>query len=234
MDEKLNDKHLTIKEWNVQDRPREKLLAQGRSALSDAELLAILIGSGNAVESALDLSRRILQGNQNDLHRLGQQDVASLMTYRGIGEAKAITIVAALELGRRRKNADATHLSPLTSSRHIYDYIYPYMVDLLYEEFWIILLNRSLKVIRKEKISQGGVSETVVDLRLIFRPAILHLASAIVLCHNHPSGSCAPSTYDDRLTQQVNQAASVFQIRLIDHLIFAGDSYYSYCDEGKI
>lgn len=234
MEYKENQKHLSIKEWATGDRPREKMLEMGAAALSDAELLAILIGSGNAQESAVDLSRRILQDCQNDLYMLGRQDIRALMNYKGIGEAKAITIAAALELGKRRKNADISHNLQITSSNDIYNCFYAQMVDLPYEEFWLLLLNNSLRIIKKVKIGQGGISETTVDIRLIMKTAVLHLASAMVVCHNHPSGNLSPSRQDDLLTEKIRNAASLFQIRLIDHLIIGPNSYYSYSDEGKI
>ncbi len=230
----MEEKHISIKNWAMEDRPREKLLALGSSALSDAELLAILIGSGNAKESAVDLSRRILQANKNDLHLLGKQDVTALMQYKGIGEAKAITIVAAMELGRRRKNVDPSQEISMNSSRLIYEYFSTHLSDLPHEEFWILLLTNSLKVIRKVKIAQGGITETTVDIRLLMKAAVTHLASAIVLCHNHPSGNIQPSRQDDLLTERIQKAASLFQIRVIDHIIIGDHSYYSYSDEGKM
>lgn len=226
---------LRIRDMAEADRPREKLLQKGMAALSDAELLAILIGSGNDQETAVELSRRILHFVDNNLDELGKLDVKKLSSnFKGIGEVKAITIVAALELGRRRVSSDVLARKKITSSRDIYHYFYPHLADLPYEEFWILLLSRSMHVIKKVKIGQGGLSETSADIKLILHEAVANLASALILCHNHPSGNRQPSRQDDLLTEKAGQASRLLDIQLLDHVIVAGNSYYSYADEGKI
>ncbi|MDD2525344.1 MAG: DNA repair protein RadC [Bacteroidales bacterium] len=230
----MEKKNINIKEWAPEDRPREKMMAKGVSALTEAELLAILVGSGSKEETAVELCRRILASYNNNLNTLGKQDLQTLMGYKGIGEAKAITIVAALELGRRRAKAEPGVNPRMTCSTEIYAQFHPMLGDLPHEEFWIMLLNNSLSVIHKEKIGQGGISETSADVRLIFKSAVSHLASGLVLCHNHPSGSMRPSVQDDRLTDNVHKATKLFGITLIDHLIVGDGKFYSYHDEGRI
>jgi len=226
---------LRIRDMAEADRPREKLLQKGISTLSDAELLAILIGSGNDTETAVELSQRILCFVDNNLNELGKLDVKKLSSqFKGIGTVKAITIVAALELGRRRVSSEVLVKNKIASSNDIYRYFYPHLADLPYEEFWILLLSRSMHIIKKVKIGQGGLSETSADIKLILREALTNLASALILCHNHPSGNKLPSRQDDLLTEKINQAARLLDVQLLDHVIVAGNSYLSYADEGKL
>ena len=225
-------RHISIKKWAEEDRPREKLLLQGRSNLSEAELLAILLGSGSRKESALDLSKRILSMGDNRLSNLSRMNVQELKRFHGVGEAKAITIVAALELGRRRLEEQALERLTVRSSRQVYDYFYSRMVDLPHEELWMLLLNRGNKVLSKSLISQGGLDGTVADIRLIFKAAVEHLATGLILCHNHPSGVAEPSRHDRALTEKVVAAGKVMSIPLLDHVIVADGSYYSFADQG--
>lgn len=227
-------KNLSIKDWSVEDRPREKLLSKGISSLSDAELIAIIIGSGNRDESAVELSRRILVSVQNNLNELGKLTVDDLQKYKGIGEAKAISIVAALELGRRRKLSEIIDRQKISTSRDIYEIFHSLLADLPHEEFWIVLLNRSNKIIDRIKISQGGIAGTVTDVRLILRTALEKLASAIILCHNHPSGNQKPSEADINITQKIKESGSLMDINLLDHIIITDGTYYSFADEGII
>lgn len=223
-----------IKAWAEDDRPREKLLLKGRSALSDAELIAILLGSGTRELTAVDLAKHILSATGNRLHDLARLSVADLCKFKGIGQAKAITIVAALELGRRRRQEEAHDKKKITSSRDAYELMSASLADLDHEEFWIILLNRASRVKDKVCISRGGIAGTLVDARLVFKPAIEQLASSLILCHNHPSGNAKPSDADVRLTQTLQQAGNCLDIRIHDHIIFTDNSYYSFADEGKL
>lgn len=223
---------ISIKAWAEEDRPREKLNAQGRRALSDAELIAILIGSGNRDESAVELSKRILHHYGNDLNKLGKISVAELSKFKGIGEAKAISIIAALELGRRRGDTEAKTPDKVVSSKSVWDILRRHLVDLNHEEFWILLLSRNNKVLAKELISKGGLSGTVADPKIIFGIALQHQASAIILAHNHPSGNLKPSHEDISLTQKLSQAGKILDIKVLDHLIFTDDGFYSFADEG--
>lgn len=226
---------LSIKQWAEEDRPREKLLLKGVSALSDSELIAILIGSGNDRESAVELSRRILLDAGNDLYRLGRLGVTDLVKqYRGIGEAKAVSVIAALELGRRRRTAEAIERKKISSSRDAYEHFYPILCDLNHEETWALLTDRSNKVVNTLQVSRGGISGTVVDIRLILREALEHYASGILLGHNHPSGNCTASPQDTQITRKLKEAAQWMDIMLLDHIIVCGDSYYSFADEGII
>lgn len=226
---------LSIKEWAKEDRPREKMLLKGVASLTDAELLAILIGTGNNNETAVELSQRILHTINNDLNRLAKLSVKELVsTFRGIGTVKAITITAALELGKRRGASDTVLRNTLFSSRDAYELFYPILSDLPYEEVWIALTNRAHKLIDKVKISQGGTSETSADIRLILKAAIEKLAAGIVLCHNHPSGNILPSEQDDALTSRLCSAAKLIGMRLTDHIILTDGSFYSYADEKKL
>src|SRR5687768_2335562 len=210
---------LNIKSWAEEDRPREKLLLKGRQVLSDAELIAIVIGSGTRKETAVELAKRILAHFGNSLNELARLSVKDLMKFKGIGEAKAISIVAALELGRRRKQAESSKKEKITTSLDAYEVFKPVFLDLPHEEFWILVLNRANAVIRKEKVSAGGVAGTVVDPKIIFKTALEHLASSIVLGHNHPSGNLKPSEQDIRLTKSLKTAGAVLEISVIDHLI---------------
>ncbi|MDD4631171.1 MAG: DNA repair protein RadC [Proteiniphilum sp.] len=224
---------LSIKQWAEADRPREKLVLKGVSALSDSELIAILIGSGNDRESAVELSKRILLSVENDLNRLGRVGVTDLIKqFRGIGEAKAVAVIAALELGRRRKATEAVERRKITSSRDAYDHFYPILCDLNHEETWALLTDRSNKVLNMLQVSRGGISGTVVDIRLILREALGHYASGILLGHNHPSGNSRPSPEDTKITRKLKEAAQWMDITLLDHIIVCGESYYSYADEG--
>jgi DNA repair protein RadC len=229
----MNEK-LKINQWAEEDRPREKMLLHGAASLSNAELLAILIGSGNTEESAVDLMRKVLNDYHNNLNELGKASIDELCRYKGIGAAKAIAILSASELGKRRKDEEIRERHTMSSSKDIYQYFYPLLCDLPVEECWILLLNQACKVIDKVRISSGGISGTVVDTRCILREAILKRASFIALCHNHPSGNIRPSKEDDRLTHQLNQACQVMNIRLIDHIILVDGCFYSYADEGRI
>jgi DNA repair protein RadC len=228
------EKNYTIKQLAEEDRPREKLLMKGRHSLTNSELIAILINSGNSNETAVELAQRILTEYNNDLNTLGRLSVNDLMKFRGIGEAKAITIVAALEIGRRRQSFDAEEKKSLTSSKDMYEVIEPIISDLQHEEFWILYLNRSNRLIEKERMSIGGINGTVVDVRLIMKSAIEKLANAIVMCHNHPSGSVEPSQADIALTKKLKEAANIMEISLLDHLIVGDKSYYSFADMGKM
>ncbi len=226
---------LSIKNWAVEDRPREKLLSKGITSLSNAELIAILIGSGNRDESAVDVSKRILHDVNNNLNDLGKTTIEHLQkNYRGIGEAKAISIVAALELGKRRKLSDIREKPQIKSSHNVYELMHPVLSDLPHEEFWILLLNRANKVISTQKISQGGISGTVIDSRLIMKVAIDQLASSIILCHNHPSGNLLPSQQDKSITNKLIEAGKIMDIPVLDHLIITESGYYSFADEGLI
>lgn len=225
---------LKIKDWAEEDRPREKLLGKGITSLSDAELIAIIIGSGNAEESAVELARRILQSAQNNLNSLGKFSVSDLMKFKGIGEAKAIGIVSALELGRRRKSNDIPEKQQIQSSNDVFMIFQPMLADIPHEEFWVLLLNRSNRIIEKLRVSQGGVSGTVTDIRLILKPAIEKLASSIILCHNHPSGNIKPSENDISITQKVKEAAKFMDIAVLDHIIVCEKNYYSLADEGAM
>jgi DNA repair protein radc len=227
-------RNLSIKEWSTEDRPREKLLTKGITSLSDAELIAIIIGSGSRDESAVELSRRILSSVQHNLNELGKLSVDDLQKYKGIGEAKAIGIVAALELGRRRKLSEILDKQKITSSNDAYEIFHPLLADLPHEEFWILLLNRSNKILERIKISQGGISGTVTDVRLIMKLALEKLASSVILCHNHPSGNHKPSDADIAITQKVKESGLLMDVALLDHIIVTDGSYYSFADEGML
>ena len=231
-----NTNKLSIKDWAEEDRPREKILLKGISTLSDAELLAIIIGSGNTNETAVELSQRILFSAGNSLDILSKFSIKQLISeFKGIGEAKAIGIVATMELGKRRKYAEIINRKQIICSRDIFEYFHPILCDLQYEEFWILALNRSNKIIDKIKISQGGVSQTIVDNKLILKEVLDRLASGIILCHNHPSGNCRPSRDDDAITKKVIECCRLFDIIVFDHIIICDHSnYYSYADEGKL
>lgn len=225
---------LKIKEWALEDRPREKLIAKGTSSLSNAELLAIIIGSGNADESAVALAKRIMAAVHNDLAELSRLDPDSLKRFKGIGDAKAINIIAALELGRRRKNSNSPERNKITCSADAAELFLSSLSDLPYEEFWVIYLDRSNKVIRELKISQGGISGTITDVRLILKKGIDMLASSVILIHNHPSGNCSPSDADNRITSKIKEAGQLLDIPVLDHLIIANQNYYSFADEGQL
>ncbi len=223
---------LSIKNWSEEDQPREKLMSKGRQVLSDAELIAILIGSGNREESAIELSKRILKESQNNLNELAKFSLSDLLKFKGIGEAKAISILAALELGRRRKSEKLIDKVRVNSSKQAYEYIKAVLTDLPHEEFWIIILNRANKIICKQLIGRGGVSQTTADVKVIFKLAIDKLASAIILAHNHPSGNLSPSQSDLNLTKKVVEGAQLLDIKVLDHLIVGDGEYVSFNDKG--
>lgn len=226
---------LSIKKWSEEDRPREKMLQKGAGALSDAELIAIIITSGSSKESAVELSQRILHTVENNLHSLGKLSAKEMIkSFKGIGIAKAVSIAAALELGKRRKSSDTLLKKTIRSSREGFEIMYPYLCDLPHEELWIVLTNRAGKVIERIKISQGGTAETSADLRLILKAAITSLAAGILLFHNHPSGNLSPGNHDDLLTMRLYKAAKLMDISLLDHIIIADNKYYSYADEGRL
>lgn len=225
-------KKLNIKQWAAEDRPREKLLAHGVRALTDAELIAILIGSGNTEETAVELSRRILASVNNDLNELGRKGIPFLSGFKGIGEAKAITIVASLELGKRRREAGELKPDKITGSKDVADLFMPLLSDLQHEEFWILLLNRGNKIIDKQMASQGGMAGTVIDVRLIMKTAIEKLASSIILCHNHPSGTLEASKADVEITNKLKKAGELMDVPVLDHIIIGRNKYYSFADEG--
>lgn len=224
------DKFSGIKAWAEDDRPREKFLLKGKHSLSNTELLAILIATGTKNESAVDLARKILQLTNDNLNELGKLSINDLKKVKGIGEAKAITIAAALELGRRRKDEDAKQIEIVKTSREVFNYFEPLLADLPHEEFWILLLARNRKVIARIKISEGGIAGTVVDTKIIFKHAIENLASYIVLCHNHPSGNLQPSSADIQITKNLKNAAKLLDIDIVDHIIIGNNKYYSFAD----
>jgi DNA repair protein RadC len=228
-----NHSSLSIKDWAIEDRPREKLIKKGVQSLSDAEIIAILIGTGSKNESAVELSKKVLKSANNNLNELGKLNIPDLTKMKGIGEAKAITILAALELGRRRKVSEIITKKKITQSKDIFELFQPILGDLPHEEFWILLLNRSNRIIDKLKISQGGISGTVIDIKIILKQAIEKLASSIILCHNHPSGNRNPSSADDSITKKLKKGADLLDIQVLDHIIVADVEYYSYADEGK-
>jgi DNA repair protein RadC len=225
---------ISIKAWAEEDRPREKLSTQGRRALTDAELIAILIGSGSRTESAVELSKRILHHYDNDLNKLAKASIAELSNFRGIGEAKAISIIAALEIGRRRDDTETKAIEVISSSRDGYNVMRRHLVDLNHEEFWIILIGRAGKVLSKELISKGGLSGTVADPKIIFHIALQHQASGIILVHNHPSGNLKPSQQDIALTKNLSAAGKMLDIQIFDHLIITDGGYFSFGDEGLL
>lgn len=225
---------LIIREWSEADRPREKLLVQGRRALTDAELMAVLIGSGSRKETAVELCRRILADAKNNLNNISKLEVQELCRYRGIGVAKAISIIAALELGRRRKEMEPETASILNSSKKVYDYFRPYMQDLPHEEFWTLYLNTACKILDKKLIGRGGNDSTPVDIRLILRYALQFQANSMILIHNHPSGTRRASEADKQVTRRIVTAAEIMDIRVNDHIIFTDTSYMSFRDEGLL
>lgn len=226
---------LSIKSWAEEDRPREKLLLKGKAALSDAELIAILLRTGVKGTSALDLAKKILQKAANNLNELGKLSVSDIKKLeKGLGDTKAITIVAALELGRRRQASEIREKPVIKSSRDLFDYIYPDVADLRHEEFYAIYLNRANRVIAHKHISTGGVSGTVADVRIVMKHAVEMLASSVIAVHNHPSGNLKPSQQDIDLTKRLKEAGRVLEIQLLDHLIIGEKNYYSFADEGML
>ncbi|MEO0310693.1 MAG: hypothetical protein RIQ89_350 [Bacteroidota bacterium] len=231
MESNIADK-LTIKSWAEEDRPREKLLLKGRTTLSDAELIAILIGSGNAEDSAVELSKKILKSVDNNLHNLAKLSINDLLTFKGIGEAKAVSIVAALELGRRRKEQLPEKKNKITTSNDAYEVVHPVLSDLHHEEFFVVLLNRANHVLAIEQISKGGFNATIVDSRILFKYALDHKAVAMILAHNHPSGNLNPSEEDKKLTAKLQQGAKLLDLNILDHIIIGHQQYYSFADNG--
>lgn len=221
-----------ITTWALDDRPREKLLLKGKTALSDAELIAILIGSGNRQESAVELSKRILADFHNNLNELGKQSVETLISYKGIGEAKAISIVAAMELGRRRRSEAALERKIITSSASVFELMQPIIGDLDHEEFWVVYLNNSNKVIQQTQLSKGGITGTLVDVRLLFKMVLQVGAVAIILVHNHPSGTLKASQADKQLTEKLKLAGQSLDIKVLDHVIVTQKAYFSFADNG--
>ncbi|TLF43249.1 RadC family protein [Maribacter aurantiacus] len=220
----------SIKNWSDDDKPREKLLHKGRSALSDAELIAILIGSGNREESAVELSKRILASVDNNLNELGKLSIQQLMKFKGIGEAKAISISAALEVGRRRRGEDSLKIEKIGSSQDAFEVLQPIMGELQHEEFWILYLNNSNKILHKAQLSKGGITGTLVDVRLLMRQSLELGAVALILAHNHPSGTLKPSQADTEITQKIKNASESLDIRVLDHLIITQKEYFSFAD----
>jgi DNA repair protein RadC len=224
----------SIKNWSQDDQPREKLLYKGKSALSDAELVAILIGSGNREESAVDLCKRILASVDNNLSELGKLSIKQLMNFKGIGEAKAISIAAALELGRRRRGEEALEKKKITSSQSVFELMQPIIGELQHEEFWIIYLNNSNKVLQTSQLSKGGITGTLVDVRIVLKNALEVGATGIILAHNHPSGTLKPSEADKQLTNKLKLASESLDIKVLDHLIVTEKAYFSFADENLL
>jgi len=226
------NQNLTIKSWAEDDKPREKMILKGRNALSDAELLAIIIGSGSRNKSAVELAQEMLSKTANSLSLFGKNTLNDLMKFKGVGEAKGVAILAALEFGRRRKESDTPKKIKIRGSRMIYEYLDPIYKDLKHEESYIILLNRSNEIIRHEQISKGGLAGTIVDGKIIFKLAIDHSASSIVLSHNHPSGALYPSEHDKKITKDLLSFGKLIDLPILDHLIFTDNGYFSFADEG--
>ena len=224
----------SIKSWAEEDRPREKMLAKGKEALSNAELIAILIGSGNSKETAVDLSKRVLHDNKDNLIELSRLTINDLMKYNGIGEAKAVTIAAALELGRRRRFSEALEKPSIKNSQIAYECFYAHLSDLNHEQFWIMLLNNANKVIKLEKIGVGGMTGTTADPKKIFKCALENNAASVMLCHNHPSGNVIPSNADKQITNNLIKAGAFLEIKNLDHIIIGNDNYFSFADEGLL
>lgn len=234
MKNSYNLSKVSIKYWSEDDQPREKLMLKGKSVLSNAELIAILIGSGNTEASAVELSRQILESVNHNLNELGKLTVNDFKKFKGIGEAKAISIISALELGRRRKDSDINEKPKISSSKQAYAYMQADLSDLPHEEFWVIFLNRANNVIRKERISSGGVTGTIADVRIIFKMAVESLACGVILVHNHPSGNAVASNADKQLTQKLKEAGKVLDVPILDHIIFTDSGYFSFADDGLI
>ena len=228
----MEQTNFPITNWSEDDKPREKLMLKGKSALSDAELIAILIGSGSRNESAVGLSKRILASVNNNLNALGKLTLSQLMNFKGIGEAKAISIVAAMELGRRRRAEEAVELNKITSSKMIFELMQPIIGELPHEEFWVLYLNNSNKVLSKSQQGKGGITGTMVDTRLVFKTALELGATALILCHNHPSGTLVPSDADKQITRKLKAAGQNMDIQVLDHVIVAENGYFSFNDEG--
>jgi DNA repair protein RadC len=224
----------SIKHWSEHDRPREKLLQKGATALSDAELIAILIGSGSRKESAVSLSKRVLASVENNLNELGKLETDDLTEFKGIGEAKAVSIVAAMELARRRRNGNGRKKDRITSSISVFELMQPVLGELPHEEFWIVYVNNSNRVLQTSQLSKGGITGTLVDVRLVYKTALKLGAVAIILVHNHPSGTLKPSEADKNLTQKLKKAGESLDIKVLDHLIITEKSYFSFADENLL
>lgn len=221
-----------MRHWSEDDRPREKLILKGRAALSDAELIAILIGSGSRNETAVDLSKRILSNAGNNLNELSRMSLAQLIAFKGIGQAKAVAICAAMELGRRKRESEARELSKISSSHDVFQVMQPIVGELPHEEFWVLYLNNSNKILHKSLLSRGGITGTVVDVRLAFKTALLQGATGIILCHNHPSGTLKASEADKQITRKIKLAGENLDIKVLDHVIVTESAYFSFSDEG--
>ena len=230
----MSPKSFSIKNWSQDDRPREKLRDKGSRSLSDAELIAILIGSGTVQESAVELSKRILASVGHDLQNLGKLSIPILMTFKGIGEAKAIKIAAAMELSLRRRETDQKKLDKINTSRSVFDIMNPLLGHLSHEEFWVLYLNNSNKILAKTQMSKGGMTGTIVDVRIVLKQALEHSATAIILVHNHPSGTLRPSKSDTQLTEKFKLAAESLDIKVLDHIIVTEKSYFSFADESLL
>jgi DNA repair protein RadC len=230
----MSEDKLNINQWAEEDRPREKLMRLGAGALTNAELMAILIGSGSPKESAVDLMKHILNDCDNNLNKLGRMSIRELQVYNGMGPAKAVSILAACELGKRRQMEKVQERKDLGSPQAIYDYMRPIMQDLDTEEAWIILMNQNYRLIKEERLSHGGITETLVDVRVIVKEALLNNATIVALCHNHPSDNARPSKEDDRLTERVKKACELMRIYLLDHVIVTESNYYSYREKGRL
>lgn len=228
----MEQNNFSIKNWAEDDKPREKLMLKGKAVLSDAELMAILISSGSRNESAVQLSKRILASVDNNLNALGKLSIKQLIEFKGVGEAKAITIIAALELGRRRRAEETVELKKITSSKAVFEIMQPIIGELPHEEFWILYLNNSNKVIYKTQLSKGGITGTVVDVRLVFKMALEQNATSIILTHNHPSGKLQASDADIQITKKLKAAAQQLDIAILDHIIITETGFYSFQDEG--
>ena len=229
----MNEK-LTIAHWSEDDQPREKLRDKGPEALSNAELLAILIGSGTPGTSAVELMQTVLNSCKNNLNTLGKMTIRELMAFKGIGEAKAITILAACELGKRRQMETPEERPDLGTATRIYNHMHPVLQDLDVEEFWLLLMNQDYRLIKKMRIAHGGITEVAVDIRIIMREAVLNNATILAVCHNHPSGSLRPSQADNNITTSLQQACSVMRIKFLDHVIITDGSYFSYHESGRL
>lgn len=231
----IEGKHLTLREWSEEDRPREKMMQKGASALTDSELLAILIGSGSRNESAVELARRIMAGCSHNINELARRSVIDLCRdYKGIGQAKAISIVASLEFGKRRNTREMVNRAKITSSVELQEVFEPLLIDLLHEEFWVAYLDNGNNVLDVRKLTQGGIQHTVVDVPLLLKSALERGSVCVAVAHNHPSGQNFPSKEDEKITQKIKQGCEAVGIRLLDHIIIARGNYYSFCDEGKL
>ncbi|MDC3387967.1 DNA repair protein RadC [Flavobacteriaceae bacterium] len=224
-------KNFSIKNWSEEDRPREKLLSKGKESLTDSELLAILIGSGNRNESAVALCKRLLSNVDNNLHALGKLSISKLKEFKGIGEAKAISIIACLELGRRRREANKSVLEKVSSSKSVFEIMQPLLGDLQHEEFWVLFLNNSNVILSKQQLSKGGITGTLVDIRLLMKKTLEIGAIAIIVCHNHPSGTLLISEADKNITTKIKTACTTLDVKLLDHLIITEQSYVSFADK---